>query len=191
MATGYELITKKEGMGGGDIKLLAMMGAFLGWPAIPFIIFVSSLIGSVIGITVMLIQKKDSKLAIPFGPFLALGAVLYIFFGSQVIHWYYGSQRRYGEMSQSMPRPFRFSLTFALLSSLACLLVLTWILLSLISFKTAEKDLLTQKNEEARVLLAAFISIFPIPSFPVATLRQSPPLPANLPGKRILPGSPW
>jgi signal transduction histidine kinase len=66
-----------------------------------------------------------------------------------------------------MPRPFRFSLTFALLSSLACLLVLTWILLSLISFKTAEKDLLTQKNEEARVLLAAFVSIFPISSSPV------------------------
>ena len=90
VASGYELITKKEGMGGGDIKLLAMMGAFLGWPAIPFIIFVSSLIGSVIGITVMLVQRKDAKLAIPFGPFLALGAVLYIFFGSQVIHWYIG-----------------------------------------------------------------------------------------------------
>jgi leader peptidase (prepilin peptidase)/N-methyltransferase len=86
----YELITKKEGMGGGDIKLLAMMGAFLGWPAIPFIIFVSSLIGSVIGITIMLVQKKDSKLAIPFGPFLALGAVLYIFIGKQVIHLYLG-----------------------------------------------------------------------------------------------------
>jgi len=65
-----------------------------------------------------------------------------------------------------MPQPFRFSLTFALLSSLACLLVLTWVLLSLISFKTAEKDLLTQKNEEARVLLAAFVSISPTPSSP-------------------------
>lgn len=90
VASGYELFTKKEGMGGGDIKLLAMMGAFLGWPAIPFVIFVSSLIGSVIGIIVMLAQKKDSKLAIPFGPFLTLGAILYIFFGSQVIHWYLG-----------------------------------------------------------------------------------------------------
>jgi leader peptidase (prepilin peptidase)/N-methyltransferase len=90
VATGYELVTRKEGMGGGDIKFLAMMGAFLGWPAIPFVIFVSSLTGSVIGITFMLIQKKDSKLAIPFGPFLAFGAVLYIFFGSQVIHWYLG-----------------------------------------------------------------------------------------------------
>ncbi len=88
VASGYELLTKKEGMGGGDIKLLAMMGAFLGWKAIPFIIFVSSLIGSVIGITVMLMRKKDAKLAIPFGPFLALGAVLYIFFGRQLIHLY-------------------------------------------------------------------------------------------------------
>jgi leader peptidase (prepilin peptidase) / N-methyltransferase len=88
VAYGYELLTKKEGMGGGDIKLLAMMGAFFGWKAVFFIIFVSSLIGSVIGITVMLIQKKDSKLAIPFGPFLALGAIMYIFFGRQMIHWY-------------------------------------------------------------------------------------------------------
>ena len=84
----YQLVTKKEGMGGGDIKLLAMMGAFLGWKAVPFIIFASSLAGSVIGITLMLVQKKDSKLAIPFGPFLAFGAILYVFFGKEIIHWY-------------------------------------------------------------------------------------------------------
>lgn len=84
----YEFFTRKEGMGGGDIKLLAMMGAFLGWKAVPFIVFASSLIGSVIGITLMIVQKKDSKLAIPFGPFLAVGAVLYIFFGSRIIFWY-------------------------------------------------------------------------------------------------------
>ncbi|MCM2359773.1 MAG: HAMP domain-containing protein, partial [Geobacteraceae bacterium] len=62
-------------------------------------------------------------------------------------------------------RPFRFSLTFSILSSLACLLGLTWILLSLISFKTAENDLLSQKSEEGRVLLASFLSILPA-SFP-------------------------
>jgi leader peptidase (prepilin peptidase)/N-methyltransferase len=84
----YQWLTGKEGMGGGDIKLLAMMGAFLGWKAIPFIIFASSLVGSAIGITMMLVQKKDSKLAIPFGPYLAFGAVLYIFYGRQIIHWY-------------------------------------------------------------------------------------------------------
>ncbi len=89
VAYGYQLLTKKEGMGGGDIKLLAMMGAFLGWRAVPFIIFAASLVGSVIGITIMFLQKKDSKLAIPFGPFLAFGAILYIFYGRQIIQWYF------------------------------------------------------------------------------------------------------
>lgn len=84
----YQWLTGKEGMGGGDIKLLAMMGAFLGWKSIPFIIFASSLVGSVIGVSLMLIQKKDSKLTIPFGPYLAFGAVLYIFFGNRLITWY-------------------------------------------------------------------------------------------------------
>lgn len=84
----YHWLTGKEGMGGGDIKLLAMMGAFLGWKAIPFIIFTSSLFGSVVGISMMLIQKKDSKLAIPFGPYLAFGALLYVFYGRQLINWY-------------------------------------------------------------------------------------------------------
>ncbi|MBC8018963.1 MAG: prepilin peptidase [Verrucomicrobia bacterium] len=88
VAYAYQWMTGKEGMGGGDIKLLAMMGAFLGWKSIPFIIFSSSLVGSVVGITIMLVQKKDSKLAIPFGPYLAFGAVLYIFYGRQLIHWY-------------------------------------------------------------------------------------------------------
>ena len=88
VAYGYQWLTGKEGMGGGDIKLLAMMGAFLGWKSVLFIVFASSLIGSVVGVTMMLVQKKDSKLAIPFGPYLAFGAVLYIFYGRQLIHWY-------------------------------------------------------------------------------------------------------
>jgi len=89
VAYGYQLLTKKEGMGGGDIKLLAMMGAFLGWRSIPFIIFSSSLFGSVVGVSLMLARKKDSQLPIPFGPFLAFGAVLFIFYGRQLIHWYF------------------------------------------------------------------------------------------------------
>jgi len=88
IAWAYELATKKEGMGGGDIKLLAMMGAFLGWRSVPFVIFAASLVGSVIGVTLMLIQKKDGKLAIPFGPFLAFGAMLYLFYGGRIIDWY-------------------------------------------------------------------------------------------------------
>lgn len=84
----YEFLTKKEGMGGGDIKLLAMLGAFLGWKAILPIIFISSLIGSLVGVPLMLVKKADSKLAIPFGPFLALGALIYLFWGPQLIAWY-------------------------------------------------------------------------------------------------------
>ena len=90
VAYSYQRLTGKEGMGGGDIKLLAMMGAFLGWKAVPFIIFASSLIGSLIGVSIMFFQKKDSKLAIPFGPYLAFGAVLYIFYGKPLIRWYLG-----------------------------------------------------------------------------------------------------
>lgn len=88
VAWSYEKLTGKEGMGGGDIKLLAMMGAFLGWRSVPFIIFAASLVGSVIGISTMVIKKSDAKLAIPFGPFLAFGALLYIFCGRLLITWY-------------------------------------------------------------------------------------------------------
>lgn len=85
---GYLWLTGREGMGGGDAKLLAMMGAFLGLPAIPFIIFCSSLVGSIAGLSLMAIQGKDRHLAIPFGPYLVLGAILYIFWGPALIHWY-------------------------------------------------------------------------------------------------------
>ena len=90
IAYGYQLIAKKDGMGGGDIKLLAMLGAFpfFGWKAILFIVFAASLVGSVLGISIMLAQKKDSTLAIPFGPYLASAAVLYIFYGKHIILWY-------------------------------------------------------------------------------------------------------
>jgi len=84
----YQRLTGKDGMGGGDIKLLAMMGAFLGWQAVLFIIFASSFVGSVIGISMMLFQKKDARLAIPFGPYLAFAAIIYIFYGKPLIRWY-------------------------------------------------------------------------------------------------------
>lgn len=84
----YEKITHKEGMGGGDIKLIAMIGAFTGWQGIPFVILSSSLVGAMTGILFIVVTKKDAKFAIPFGPFLSLGAVLYLFLGPQLIHWY-------------------------------------------------------------------------------------------------------
>lgn len=84
----YYRLRKEEGMGGGDVKLLAMIGAFLGWRAVLFTLFAASLVGSVVGVSLMYLQKKDGKLAIPFGPYLAFGAVLYIFYGKQIIFWY-------------------------------------------------------------------------------------------------------
>lgn len=88
VATVYQWLFKREGMGGGDVKLLAMIGAFLGWKAVILTILLSSFIGSIIGITVMFIKGKDFKYAIPFGPFLALGAVISLFYGENLISWY-------------------------------------------------------------------------------------------------------
>ncbi len=77
----YELISKREGMGGGDIKLLAMIGGFLGWKSLIFIIFFSSFSGAIVGITAMIIKKQDMKYAVPFGPFLSAATVAYLFWG--------------------------------------------------------------------------------------------------------------
>ena len=81
IALGYEFITRREGMGGGDIKLLAMIGGFLGWKSLIFILLFSSLLGAVVGVALMLIKKEDMKYALPFGPFLSAAAVAYLFLG--------------------------------------------------------------------------------------------------------------
>jgi len=88
VAITYEFLAKKEGMGGGDIKLLAMIGAFLGWKAVLPIIFFSSLAGTLIGVPLMLFNGKDGRFAIPFGPFLSVAAIFYLFWGNSVIGWY-------------------------------------------------------------------------------------------------------
>ena len=85
----YYLLKKQEGMGGGDIKLLAMIGAATGIKGVIFTIFTGSLLGTVFGILLMLYTKvSDTKLKIPFGPFLSSGAILYIFYGQRLIQWY-------------------------------------------------------------------------------------------------------
>jgi leader peptidase (prepilin peptidase) / N-methyltransferase len=87
LAVGYQLVSGKEGMGGGDIKLLGMIGAFLGWPGVLVTIFVGSALGSLVGLPLVL-WKKDRAYQIPFGPFLSLGAVIHLFFGSALLSWY-------------------------------------------------------------------------------------------------------
>lgn len=84
----YSALRKQEGMGGGDIKLLAWIGAVLGWTSVPFVIISSSLIGSAVGLVIMIRSKGGMSLAIPFGPYLALGAILYIFCGQELANIY-------------------------------------------------------------------------------------------------------
>jgi leader peptidase (prepilin peptidase)/N-methyltransferase len=85
VAMSYYLLTKREGMGGGDIKLLAMIGAFLGWQSLPFVVFGSSLLGTVVGVGAMVKQGKGGKTVIPYGPFLAIAALLYLFFRQEIL----------------------------------------------------------------------------------------------------------
>jgi leader peptidase (prepilin peptidase) / N-methyltransferase len=87
-ALGYHLLTKKEGMGGGDIKLLAMIGAFLGWKGALATLVLAACAGSVIGIVLMVLQGRDRTYAIPFGPFLSAGALCSLLYGEELIRIY-------------------------------------------------------------------------------------------------------
>lgn len=84
----YLLVRKEEGMGGGDIKLLAWIGAVLGWTSVPFVVLVSSLLGSVVGLLLAARQKAGLKSVIPFGPYLALAALIYLLGGEKIGFWY-------------------------------------------------------------------------------------------------------
>ena len=85
----YFVIRKREGMGGGDIKLIAWIGAVLGWAAIPVVIIGSSLLGALVGLILVAGQKDAFKRAIPFGPYLVGAALVYIFFhGERLGEWY-------------------------------------------------------------------------------------------------------
>ncbi|MCZ6468877.1 MAG: prepilin peptidase [Candidatus Dadabacteria bacterium] len=77
----YEIIRKRQGMGMGDVKLLALIGAFLGWQGVFFVIFLSSILGSIVGLSIIITRKGDLKYALSFGPFLSIAAIIYIFTG--------------------------------------------------------------------------------------------------------------
>ena len=88
VAVAGEKVFRKEAMGGGDIKMMAMVGGFLGWKGIILTTFLGSLFGSVIGIFMIIFRGRERGSLIPFGPFLALGAVVSLFFGQEIIFWY-------------------------------------------------------------------------------------------------------
>ena len=84
----YYLLRKEEGMGLGDVKLLAMIGAFLGWKGALISLMLGAFIGTFVGIGMMLLRGKDVKYAIPFGPFLSIGAFSALLWGDKLISWY-------------------------------------------------------------------------------------------------------
>ncbi len=81
-------VFKKDAMGGGDIKMMAMAGGLLGWKGILLTAFLASLLGSIIGISLILIKGKEWGSRIPFGPYLALGAFISLFWGHDILRWY-------------------------------------------------------------------------------------------------------
>ena len=84
----FKLLTKKEGMGYGDFKLLAALGAWMGWQMLPLIILLSSLVGAVIGIVMILAARHGRNHPIPFGPYLAGGGLIALFWGQAITHSY-------------------------------------------------------------------------------------------------------
>lgn len=88
IARAYYLVRKEEGMGGGDIKLLAMIGAFLGWKGALISLMVGAVAGTITGMAMILVRSKNLKYALPFGPFLSLGAFCALLWGDALIYWY-------------------------------------------------------------------------------------------------------
>ena len=86
----YYRYAGQEGMGGGDVKMLAMIGAFLGWKLVLVTLMLSSVAGSVIGMLVIAIRRGGMKYALPYGTFLALGALFASIAGDQLVAWYMG-----------------------------------------------------------------------------------------------------
>lgn len=85
---GFKLLTGKEGMGYGDFKLLAAMGAWLGWKMLPLLILLSSFVGALIGIALMVLAKRGKDIPMPFGPYLAAAGVISLFWGETLNRLY-------------------------------------------------------------------------------------------------------
>jgi leader peptidase (prepilin peptidase)/N-methyltransferase len=90
IAAGYYLLRREEGMGMGDVKMLAMIGAFLGWRAVLLTLILASFAGAVIGVALMAAKDENLRYALPFGTFLALGALVAMLVGESILTWYLG-----------------------------------------------------------------------------------------------------
>lgn len=85
----FKLITGKEGMGYGDFKLLAVLGAWLGWQALPLILLLSALVGAIVGISLILFMGRDKSIPIPFGPYLASAGYISLLWGEPIKQFYF------------------------------------------------------------------------------------------------------
>jgi leader peptidase (prepilin peptidase)/N-methyltransferase len=85
---GYKLATGKEGMGYGDFKLLAAIGAWLGWKLLPLVVLLSSLVGAAVGIALIVFAKHAREKPIPFGPYLAAAGLIALFWGEPITRHY-------------------------------------------------------------------------------------------------------
>ena len=83
-----EIVIPREAMGFGDVKFIAAIGAFLGWQAVYFTVMAASVSGALVGITAIVLGKKEWSAKIPFGPYLAFGAVVWLFAGPELLKWY-------------------------------------------------------------------------------------------------------
>jgi len=86
--TVFSYVAKKNGMGNGDFKLLAMLGAWMGWKVLPVIVILSSFVGAMIGISLILFAGRDREKQIPFGPYLAISGWLCLFWGDDILNYY-------------------------------------------------------------------------------------------------------
>ncbi len=86
----WEKLRKVEAMGGGDVKLMAMVGSFLGWKGAWLTIMIGALSGSIVGGTLIALKKHKAENMIPFGPFLVIGALVSLFYTDDVLSWYFG-----------------------------------------------------------------------------------------------------
>jgi leader peptidase (prepilin peptidase)/N-methyltransferase len=90
IAAAYYAVRREEGLGMGDVKMLAMIGAFLGWKAVLVTLILSSFAGAIVGIAIIAMTRGNMRLALPFGTFLSLGALAAMLVGEPLVTWYSG-----------------------------------------------------------------------------------------------------
>jgi leader peptidase (prepilin peptidase)/N-methyltransferase len=84
----FKLVTGKEGMGYGDFKLLAALGAWMGWQMLPLIIILSTFVGAVVGVAGLLLKAREKQMPMAFGPFLAMAGWIALIWGDKILSWY-------------------------------------------------------------------------------------------------------